>query len=59
MFSVSKMVTRQRVSRNTALVAVAASLALLGACAQQQPPPPPAPVQTAPPAPAYVPPARG
>jgi hypothetical protein len=54
MFGVSRIVARHGVIRNAAVLAV---VAFLAACAQQPPPPPP--VQTAPPAPAYVPPARG
>ncbi len=59
---VSKLMARNGLVRNAALVAVLAPVLLLGACAQE-PPPPPAPGQAAPPAPppapAPVPRARG
>ncbi len=59
MLDVAEKVTRYRLFRNAAMVAVVVPAALLGACAQQQPPPPqpvvapaPEPAPAPPPAPA-------
>lgn len=47
---------RWRLLRNTAMVAVVASAALVAGCAQEQPGPPPQPVAEAPPPPPPAPP---
>jgi hypothetical protein len=62
MVAVSGTVSRHRLIRGAAMIAVVVPLALLAACSQPAPPPPaPAPYTPAPPPPAppSVPPARG